>query len=60
MTYTIAIRPFHDRDGDFGRVKVHTGDDTEFEVNEVAYAGPKGCARSMQPELALRRSQRAR
>lgn len=42
MTYTVAIRPFHDRDGDFGRVKVHTGDDTEFEVDEVAYAGSGG------------------
>ena len=23
MTYTIALRPFHDRDGDFGRLPVH-------------------------------------
>ncbi|MDH5262878.1 MAG: hypothetical protein OEX74_15855, partial [Gammaproteobacteria bacterium] len=23
MTYTVALRPFHDRDGDFGRLKVH-------------------------------------
>jgi hypothetical protein len=42
MSYTIAIRPFHDRDGDFGRVKVHVTNDTEFEVNEVDYAGVEG------------------
>jgi hypothetical protein len=42
MTYTVAIRPFHDRDGDFGRVKVHVGDDTEFEVDETMYVGVEG------------------
>ena len=42
MTYTIAIRPFHDRDGDFGRVRVHVTDETEFEVNEEMYTGVDG------------------
>jgi hypothetical protein len=42
MTYTVAIRPFHDRDGDFGRVRVHVTDETEFEVNEEMYAGVDG------------------
>jgi hypothetical protein len=42
MTYTVAIRPFHGRDGDFGRVKVHVTDDTEFEVDEMLYAGAEG------------------
>ncbi len=42
MTYTVAIRPFHDRDGDFGRMKVHVTDDTEFEVNEELYVGAAG------------------
>ncbi len=42
MTYTVALRPFHDRAGDFGRVKVHVTDDTEFEVDEVVYVGTDG------------------
>ena len=42
MTYTVAIRPFHDRDGDFGRVRVHVTNDTEFEVNEAMYVGVDG------------------
>ena len=42
MTYTVAIRPFHDRDGDFGRVNVHITNDTEFEVDEVVYEGSEG------------------
>ena len=42
MSYTVAIRPLHDRDGDFGRVKVHVTDDTEFEVNELTFAGAEG------------------
>ena len=42
MTYTVALRPFYDRIGDFGRVRVHVTDDTEFEVNEVQYLGMEG------------------
>ena len=42
MMYTVAIRPFHDRDGDFGRVRVHVTDETEFEVNEEMYVGVDG------------------
>lgn len=42
MTYTIALRPFHDRDGDFGRMRVHVTDDTEFEVDEEIYVGAEG------------------
>jgi hypothetical protein len=42
MTYTVAIRPFHDRDGDFGRVRVHVTDETEFEVNEEVFTGVDG------------------
>jgi len=42
MTYTVAIRPFHDRQGDFGRVKVHVTGDTEFEVNEEMFMGIEG------------------
>ena len=42
MTYTVAIRPFHDRQGDFGRVVVNITDETEFEVNEELYTGVDG------------------
>ena len=42
MTYTVAIRPFHDRDGDFGRVTVHVTNETEFEVDETLYVGAEG------------------
>ncbi len=42
MTYTVAIRPFHDRDGDFGRMTVHVSNETEFEVNEELYVGVEG------------------
>lgn len=42
MTYTVAIRPFHDRQGDFGRVAVHVTDETEFEVDEEMFTGVEG------------------
>lgn len=42
MTYTVALRPFHDHDGDFGRVTVHVTSNTEFEVNEELYVGVGG------------------
>ena len=42
MTYTVAIRPFRDRDGDFGRAIVNVTDDTEFEVNGEMFAGAEG------------------
>ena len=42
MTYTIALRPFHHRDGDFGRVRLHVTNTTEFEVNEIEYIGVEG------------------
>jgi hypothetical protein len=42
LTYTVALRPFHDRDGDFGKVTVHVTDETEFEVDEVVSFGIDG------------------
>ena len=42
MYYVVALRPFHDRLGDFGRVRVNITDDTEFEVNEAMFAGVEG------------------
>jgi hypothetical protein len=42
MSYTIAIRPFHDRVGNFGRFTVNVTDDTEFEVDGDMWAGSEG------------------
>ncbi len=42
MSYTVAVRPFHDRVGDFGRMKVFITDETEFEVNEEMLVGAEG------------------
>lgn len=42
MSYAVAIRPFHDRDGDFGHVTVKITDDTEFEVDQSLYSGIDG------------------
>ena len=41
-SYTVAVRPFHDRVGDHGRMKVFTTDDTEFDVNGETYFGAEG------------------
>ena len=40
--YTVALRPFHHRNGDFGRMPVQTTDDTEFEINGEAFFGVEG------------------
>jgi hypothetical protein len=42
MFYTVALRPFHDAAGDFGRIKVNVTDRTDFEVNEQAFVGAEG------------------
>jgi hypothetical protein len=42
MYYTVALRPFYDRAGDFGRIKVNITDDTDFEVNEQMFSGVEG------------------
>ncbi len=42
MTYTVAIRPFHDLQGDFGRHTIHVTGETEFEVNDEMYVGLDG------------------
>lgn len=41
-SYVVAIRPFHDRSGDFGRVTVNTTNDTEFEIDGDVYFGSDG------------------
>ena len=42
MNYTVAIRPFYDRDGDFGKFTVNVTDDTAFEVDGQMYSGQDG------------------
>lgn len=42
MSYVIAIRPFHDRAGDFGKFTVDVTDTTEFEVDGTMFAGSDG------------------
>jgi hypothetical protein len=42
MSYTIAIRPFHDRVGNFGRFTVNVTNDTEFEVDGDMWVGSEG------------------
>ncbi len=42
MSYSIAVRPFHDRAGDFGRFTVSVTDTTEFEVNDEMFVGMDG------------------
>jgi hypothetical protein len=42
LRYTVAVRPFRDRDGDFGRVPVNVADDTEFEIDGEVYVGAVG------------------
>ena len=40
--YIVALRPFHHRDGDFGRMAVQTNEETEFEINGESYIGADG------------------
>ena len=42
MNYVVTIRPFHDRDGDFGRLMVNVSNDTEFEVDGASFIGSDG------------------
>lgn len=42
--YTIAIRPFFRRDGEFGRMTIHTDDDTAFEIDGVPFDATGGLA----------------
>jgi hypothetical protein len=42
MSYTVAVRPFHDRINDFGRFTVFVTNDTEFEVNGDMWVGVDG------------------
>lgn len=41
-SYTVQVRPWHRRDGDFGEVTVNTTDNTAYEIDMVEYAGDEG------------------
>ncbi|PCJ50298.1 MAG: hypothetical protein COA74_03505 [Gammaproteobacteria bacterium] len=40
--FSIKVRPFHRRDGDFGEVDLQVVDDTAFEIDNEAYTGSAG------------------
>lgn len=42
--YTINLRPFHRRTGDFGSIRIHTSADTQFEIDGAVYTGADGLA----------------
>jgi hypothetical protein len=44
MHYTVEVRPFYDRDGDFGDFTVGVADDTTFYVDGTMYVGADGLA----------------
>jgi hypothetical protein len=53
-TYTLDVRPWHRRDGNHGRVTVHTTATTSFEVAGATYSGAAGLAAlAQQPAGAL-------
>jgi hypothetical protein len=39
MYYVVALRPFYDKLGDFGRMKVFVTEGTDCEVNEAVFSG---------------------
>jgi hypothetical protein len=41
-TYTVRLRPWLHRTGDFGVLTVDTDDTTEFEIDELSYTGADG------------------
>jgi hypothetical protein len=41
-SYTVAVRPFHDRVGDHGPMEVFTTNETEFDVNGESFIGNDG------------------
>ena len=41
-SYVVAVRPFHDRAGDFGRMTVHTTTENKFDEDGEMYVGSDG------------------
>ncbi len=42
LTYDVKVRPWHRRDGDFGRITVQTDTATTYEVDGATYVGEEG------------------
>lgn len=50
QTIKLAMRPLHRRDGHFGDFKVYVNDDTNYEIDAIAYNGDDGLAQmALQP-----------
>lgn len=47
MYYVVAVRPFYDGVGDFGRMKVFVTEHTDCEVNEAEFSGIE-CLRALE------------
>jgi hypothetical protein len=47
MYYVVALRPFYDKVGDFGRMRVFVTDDSDCEVNESEFSGVE-CLRALE------------
>ncbi len=47
MYYVVALRPFYDKVGDFGRMRVFVTDDTGCEVNDAEFSGIE-CLRALE------------
>ena len=47
MYYVVALRPFYDKVGDFGRMKVFVTIDSNCEVNEAEFSGVE-CLRALE------------
>ena len=47
MYYVVALRPFYDKVGDFGRMRVYVDDRTNCEVNESEFSGVD-CLRALE------------
>jgi hypothetical protein len=47
MYYVVALRPFYDKVGDFGRMKVFVTNDSNCEINEAEFSGVE-CLRALE------------
>jgi len=47
MYYVVALRPFYDKVGDFGRMKVFVTIDSDCEINEAEFSGVE-CLRALE------------
>jgi len=47
MYYVVALRPFYDKVGDFGRMRVYVTAETDCEINESEFSGVE-CLRALE------------